>query len=233
MVHLKCVTKRYGGTTAVRDISFAIAPGEYAGLVGPSGCGKTTLLRVIAGLERPDAGEVWLDGELVSSPTLVVPPHQRAIGMVFQSLALWPHLTVEEHLAYVLQPATHRKELSAKIGSLLDLVKLTAKRRDYPGQMSGGEQQRLALIRAIAPSPAVLLLDEPMNSLDRQAKRELALEIRSLRKQLSLTVLHVTHDWRDLRGLADRVLEIDLGVLMREGPATEYFRAQVEEELVL
>jgi ABC-type Fe3+/spermidine/putrescine transport system ATPase subunit len=233
MVRLNAVTKRYGGRAVVLDMSLEVARGQYVALVGPSSCGKATLLRLIAGLEQPDAGEIWLDGRLASSPTQLVAPHRRGIGLVFQSLALWPHLTVEEHVAFVLRPAFRRQDLPATIDRLLDSVKLSGKRGSYPGQMSGGEQQRLALARAIATSPALLLLDEPMSSLDRQARGELSLEIRALREAARFTVLHVTHDWRDVRGLADRVIELEQGSFLRECPAAEYFREKSGEELPL
>lgn len=233
MVRLNAVTKRYGGKAAVRDMSLEVSHGEYVALVGPSGSGKTTLLRLIAGLEQPDAGEIWLGGRLASSPVQLVVPHRRGIGLVFQSLALWPHLTVEEHVAFVLKPSFRRQDLPAAIDGLLDSVKLRGKRGSYPGQMSGGEQQRLALVRAIATSPELLLLDEPMSSLDRQARRELALEIKSLREQAGFTVIHVTHDWRDVRGLADRVIELDQGSFLRGRPAAGYFLEKSGEELPL
>ena len=230
MVRLNNITKRYGGKAVVRDVSLEVVRGEYVALVGPSGSGKTTLLRLIAGLEQPDAGEVWLDGMLASCPVQLIAPHRRGIGMVFQNLALWPHLTVEEHLAFVLKPSIKRRDLLAKIDALLELVRLNGKRGSYPGQMSGGEQQRLALVRAITTSSALLLLDEPMSSLDRQARCELALEIKALREQAGFTVLHVTHDWRDVRGLADRVIELEQGAFLRECSAAEYFREKVGEE---
>lgn len=233
MVRLRAVTKRYGGKAAVRDISLEVSRGEYVALVGPSGCGKTTLLRLIAGLEQPDAGEIWLDGRLASSPTQLVAPHRRGVGLVFQSLALWPHLTVEEHVAFVLEPAFKRRDLAVAIDGLLDSVKLRGKRGSYPSQMSGGEQQRLALVRAIATLPSLLLLDEPMSSLDRQARGELAQEIKALREESRFTVLHVTHDWRDVRGLADRVIELDQGSFLRECLADGYFREKSGEELPL
>jgi iron(III) transport system ATP-binding protein len=133
VVRLRAVTKRYGGKAAVRDISLEVSRGEYVALVGPSGCGKTTLLRLIAGLEQPDAGEIWLDGRLASSPTQLVAPHRRGVGLVFQSLALWPHLTVEEHVAFVLEPAFKRRDLAVAIDGLLDSVKLRGSGRTVSG----------------------------------------------------------------------------------------------------
>lgn len=233
MVRLNGVTKSYAAKTAVQALSLQVARGEYVAIVGPSGCGKTTALRIIAGLEDPDFGEVWLQGKLANSPALLIPPYKRGVGMVFQSLALWPHMTVEQHLAYVVGKVRPRRSVLGEIDQLLDRGKLTSKRQSYPGEMSGGEQQRLALLRAVAVSPSLLLLDEPMSSLDRHARGELADEIKNLRASADLTVLHVTHDWRDVRGLADRVIEIEDGAFRRQSSAANYFQERIAEEIVL
>lgn len=233
MVRLNGVTKRYGAKTAVQALSLHIARGEYVAIVGPSGCGKTTALRIVAGLEDPDLGEVWLEGKLANCPAQLIPPHKRGVGMVFQSLALWPHMTVEQHLAYVAGKVRSRRSVPGEIDRLLDLGKLTGKRRSYPNEMSGGELQRLALLRAVAVSPSLLLLDEPMSSLDRKARGELADEIKALRAASDFTTLHVTHDWRDVRGLADRVIEIEEGAFRRQSSAVSYFQEKIAEETVL
>ena len=135
MVRLNDVTKRYGAKVAVRDLSLQIARGEYVACVGPSGCGKTTALRMIAGLEIPDSGEIWLEGRLANGPAQLIPPYRRGVGMVFQSLALWPHMTVEQHLAYVIGKARSWRDLRSEIDRLLGLGKLAGKRRSYPGEM--------------------------------------------------------------------------------------------------
>jgi len=233
LVRLNGVTKSYGARAAVQALSLQIARGEYVAVVGPSGCGKTTALRIIAGLEEPDLGEVWLDGRLANRPAQLIPPHKRGVGMVFQSLALWPHMTVEQHLAYVVGNVRPRQTVLGKIDHLLELGKLTGKRRSYPGEMSGGEQQRLALLRAVAVSPSLLLLDEPMSSLDRRARSELADEIKNLRAAADFTVLHVTHDWRDVRGLADRVVELEDGAFRRQSSSANYFQERIAQESAL
>lgn len=233
MVRLNGVTKRYGAKTAVRALSLHVARGEYVAIVGPSACGKTTALRIVAGLEEPDSGEVWLEGKLANCPASLIPPHKRGVGMVFQGLALWPHMTVERHLAYVVGKVRSNRGGPGEIVRLLDLGRLTHKRRSYPGEMSGGERQRLALLRAVAGSPSLLLLDEPMSSLDRQARGELATGIRNLRAATGSTVLHVTHDWRDVCGLADRVIELEEGAFRRQSPAADFFREKIAEETVL
>lgn len=232
MVRLNSVTKTWGGKPAVRDFSLNVSRGEYVAVVGPSGCGKTTLLRMIAGFDEPDRGEIWLGDKRANCPRASLAPHQRGIGMVFQNLALWPHLTVEEHLKYMLRSRLPKRDQASEIDRLLSLVSLQAKRLKYPGQMSGGEQQRLALIRAIACSQELLLLDEPMNSLDRQSRSHTMAELRELHSRLRMTVLHVTHDWRDIRGLANRVVELESGSVTREVSAPAYFAERREEELV-
>jgi ABC-type Fe3+/spermidine/putrescine transport system ATPase subunit len=198
---------------ALDGISVEISTGETAVILGPSGCGKTTLLRVIAGLEVPDAGDVLLEGAKVTAGgRVVVPPHRRRLGFVFQDLALWPHLTVREHLDFVLRPATvSRSERQARVQEALHLVRVESLSARYPHELSGGEQQRVALARAIVGQPRVLLLDEPLSSLDPDLRAALRAELARLRGALDLAMVYVTHDREDAAALGDRVIEMRAG----------------------
>ena len=212
-IALTSVTKRFGSHVALDGISVEISTGETAVILGPSGCGKTTLLRVIAGLEVPDAGDVLLEGAKVTAGgRVVVPPHRRRLGFVFQDLALWPHLTVREHLDFVLRPATvSRSERQARVQEALHLVRVESLSARYPHELSGGEQQRVALARAIVGQPRVLLLDEPLSSLDPDLRAALRAELARLRGALDLAMVYVTHDREDAAALGDRVIEMRAG----------------------
>jgi ABC-type Fe3+/spermidine/putrescine transport system ATPase subunit len=212
-IALADVTKRFGSHLALDNVSFAVAPGTAAVIVGPSGCGKTTLLRVIAGLEVPDTGEVVLNGITVSAAGRnIVPPDQRRLGFVFQDLALWPHLTVRQSLDFVLGAAhVSRVERGRRAQEALALVRIAQFSTRYPHQLSGGEQQRVALARAIVGEPRVLLLDEPLSSLDPDLRAELRSELARLQHTLTLTMVYVTHDREDATALADHLVEMRAG----------------------
>jgi iron(III) transport system ATP-binding protein len=207
------VTKRLGAHLALDNVSLSIAAGKVAVIVGPSGCGKTTMLRIIAGLEVPDTGEVVLDGNTVSTAgRTIVPPHERRLGFVFQDLALWPHLTVEDNLHFVLG-STHvsAAERTRRTREALALVRIEQYAARYPHQLSGGEQQRVALARAIVGEPRVLLLDEPLSSLDPELRVDLRSELARVQHTLKLTMVYVTHDREDASALADHVIEMRRG----------------------
>ena len=210
---LRGVTKRFASHVALDDVSLEVAAGAAAVIVGPSGCGKTTMLRVIAGLEVPDDGQVMLEGRTVTAARrLVVPPHQRKLGFVFQDLALWPHLTVLENLDFVLGSLhLSRVERRRRAEDALTLVRVQELSRRYPHQLSGGEQQRVALARAIVGEPKVLLLDEPLSSLDAELRADMRAELARLQRTLKVTTLYVTHDREDAAVLADRVIEMRSG----------------------
>jgi ABC-type Fe3+/spermidine/putrescine transport system ATPase subunit len=211
-VRLAHVTKRFADRLAVESVSLEIAPGESVVILGPSGCGKTTLLRLIAGLVRPDAGEVWLDGRIASGLGEYVPPHQRQLGFVFQDLALWPHLTVWENLAFVLRAAhVPKPERRIRVQRALQLMQVEQLSGRHPHELSGGEQQRVALARALVGEPRLLLLDEPLSSLDPDLRDALRHELRELQRRLPLTTLYVTHDLEDARALADRRIQMHAG----------------------
>ncbi|MCX7750214.1 MAG: ABC transporter ATP-binding protein [Candidatus Bipolaricaulota bacterium] len=204
MLELAGLWKRFGDVTAVADFSLAVGRGELLALLGPSGCGKTTVLRIVAGLESPDAGRVLLEGQDVTA----WPPEKRGIGLVFQNYALFPHLSVAGNVAYGLRTGGDRR---GRVRELLELVGLSGYERRRPHQLSAGQQQRVALARALAREPRVLLLDEPLSALDAALRKELRGELRRLLKKLGMTAIYVTHDQEEALALADRV-----GV-MREG----------------
>lgn len=215
------VTKRYRDRLAVDDVSVDVASGESVVVLGPSGCGKTTLLRLIAGLARPDSGEIWLDERLASGKATFVPPHDRHLGFVFQDLALWPHLTVRQNLDFVMQSVKSPKtERGSRADEILSLVRLDRSAARYPHELSGGEQQRVALARALVGEPRLLLLDEPLSSLDPDLRTVLRGDLRRLQRRLRLTTIYVTHDGEDAAALADRVVEMRLGRIVAARDAT-------------
>lgn len=207
------VTKRFGSRPAVDDVSVEIASGRVAVILGPSGCGKTTLLRLIAGLETPDGGEIWLDGRQVAgAQRSIVPPHDRGIGFVFQDLALWPHLTVRKNLGFVLESVkAPEADWASRVREALSLVRIEPLSERYPHELSGGEQQRVALARALVGRPRVLLLDEPLSSLDPDLRATLRSELAQLQRALHVTTIYVTHDREDAAVLADCVVQMQVG----------------------
>lgn len=207
------VTKRFGSHPAVESVSLQVAIGDAVVILGPSGCGKTTLLRLIAGLETPDSGEISLNGTKVAGVgRSMVPPHQRGIGFVFQDLALWPHLTVWKNLEFVLGSVkTARADRAERIHQALNLVRIEPLSARYPHELSGGEQQRVALARALVGQPRLLLLDEPLSSLDPELRTTLRAELTRLQRDLRVTMVYVTHDRDDAAALADDVVEMRAG----------------------
>jgi ABC-type Fe3+/spermidine/putrescine transport system ATPase subunit len=224
-VAIRNASKRFGSHQAVEGLTLSIAPGESVVVLGPSGCGKTTLLRLVAGLEVPDAGEIWLRGVQVAGPgRSLAPPHRRQLGFVFQDLALWPHLTVRGNLQFVLDSAAlSNDERRRRIDDALKLVRIDAFADRYPHQLSGGEQQRVAIARAVVGQPHVLLLDEPLSSLDTELRSDMREELARLRRELALTTISVTHDREDAAALADRIVVMKAGriVAIDEARRTE------------
>ncbi|SDU37002.1 putative 2-aminoethylphosphonate ABC transporter ATP-binding protein [Geopseudomonas guangdongensis] len=198
--------KRFGGFTALDGVSLDIAAGELVCLLGPSGCGKTTLLRCVAGLERQDGGALYIGSRDIST----LPPQARDYGILFQSYALFPNLTVEQNIAYGLA-GSEREAIRARVAQMLELVGLTGSEKKYPGQLSGGQQQRVALARALAPAPSLLLLDEPMSALDARVREHLCSELRALQRQLGITTLMVTHNQDEAMLMADRIAVMNHG----------------------
>ncbi len=223
-LRLEGVTKRFGETRAVEDLSVTVADGEFFTLVGPSGCGKTTTLRLVAGVERPDAGSIYLDGEAVAGEAWR-PPERRDVGVVFQSYALFPHMTVAENVAYGLRfrdpPAGTRDE---RVTELLDLVDMAGMDDRDPAALSGGQRQRVALARALAPGPGLLLLDEPMSALDARLRESLRREVRSIQQELGITTLYVTHDQEEAMATSDRIGVLSAGRLEGVGDPRALYR---------
>src|SRR6266545_2536275 len=206
-VRLEAITKRHGDRKVVSNASFEVAEGEFLALLGPSGCGKTTTLRLIGGLETPDAGEIWIAGRRVTADGRnLMPPRSRGVGFVFQDLALWPHLTVTGNLEFILASVNVPKhERAQRIAEILRLVRIERFAQSYPGQLSGGEQQRVALARALIARPRLLLLDEPMSSLDLNLKADLLGELAALQQSLGVTAIYVTHNEDEATTLATRI----------------------------
>jgi ABC-type Fe3+/spermidine/putrescine transport system ATPase subunit len=210
------VRKRFGSHQALNGVSFEVAAGDAAVILGPSGCGKTTLLRVIAGLDVPDSGEIWLAGaQVAGAGRSMMAPHERGIGFVFQDLALWPHLTVQRNLDFVLESVkVPRADRAARADEVLRLVRIEQLSSRYPHELSGGEQQRVALARALIAQPRVLLLDEPLSSLDPELRATLRSELARLQRALHVTTVYVTHDREDAAVLADCVVEMRAGEIV-------------------
>ncbi len=225
-VELKNITKKYGGTTAVDDVSLEIGRGELFFLLGPSGCGKTTILRMVAGFVTPDSGEVLFDARDVSK----IPPHGRNVGMVFQTYALFPHMTVEQNIGYGLRfRKIESSEKKKRVVELLDRTRLTGLGGRLPSQLSGGQQQRVALARALVIQPDVLLLDEPLSNLDTRLRVEMREEIRRIHNEFGVTALYVTHDQEEALSLAHRVAIMRDGVIVQSGaPSDIYMRPRNE-----
>ncbi|MEW6096314.1 MAG: ABC transporter ATP-binding protein [bacterium] len=217
-VELRNVTKRFGKVTAVKDLSFDVQEGELLSILGPSGCGKTTTLRLLAGLELPDEGEILFDNQVVSRPLKGISPEKRNVGMVFQNLALWPHMTVYKNVEFGLKGARHKgqgtwdkSDLRKKVHQMLKLLGIETYANSYPHQLSGGERQRVALARALALEPKILLLDEPLSNLDEHLSLRLRDEIVNLHQRLGITTIYVTHDQGDALSVTDRVMVMNEG----------------------
>jgi len=216
MIELRGVSKHFGPTVAVAEVTVTLAISAPVALLGPSGCGKTTLLRLIAGLEVPDAGEVLFAGKVASRPGWVLAPHLRSIGFVFQQPALWPHLSVARNVAFGLGRMP-RAQAAARLGEVLEQTGLTHLRDRLPHQLSGGEARRVALARALAPRPTWLLMDEPLSNLDSDAKEELLALIRDIGSHAGVGLVYVTHDEGEALRLTPRVLRMRNGRLLPEG----------------
>ncbi|MGB3387549.1 MAG: ABC transporter ATP-binding protein [Pseudaminobacter sp.] len=218
---LNGVSKRFGDFTAVDDVSLNVPHGTFVCLLGPSGCGKTTLLRMVAGLEEPSAGTIVLDGQDITS----VPTHRRNFGMVFQSLALFPHLTVGDNIAYSLRiRGASREEQKKRVEELLKLIHLPGFADRPVAKLSGGQRQRVAMARALALSPRLFLLDEPMSALDAKLRESMQVELRQLQQQLGITTIVVTHDQREAMTMADLVVVMGEGRIRQAAAPVEIYR---------
>ena len=221
-VTLKHIVKTYGDSTVVRDIDEVVRAGEFVTLLGPSGCGKTTLLRMIAGFEKPTSGEIWFDDRLICGGRTFVPPEKRGIGMVFQSYAVWPHMTVFDNVAYPLTiQKTAKEEVRTRVEKALGLMHLEKYAQRLPSQLSGGQQQRVALARALVAEPKLLLLDEPLSNLDAKLRESMRFEIKRLQKSLGITVIYVTHDQTEAMAMSDRIFVLNRGGMQQTGTPEE------------
>jgi iron(III) transport system ATP-binding protein len=225
-VVIRSLTKRYGDVAAVEDLSLDVKPGELVSLLGPSGCGKTTTLRLVAGFLRPELGEIWVGERCLSSPALVVPPERRRMAMIFQSYALWPHMTVARNVAYGLRfkSGMSGTERDRRVTEMLRTVQLSGFESRYPGELSGGQQQRVAVARALVVEPEILLLDEPLSNLDANLREEMRFEIRRLHESFGITTLYVTHDQAEAMVISDRVAVLHRGRVAQIGSAEDLFR---------
>jgi iron(III) transport system ATP-binding protein len=223
-VILKGLHKRYGDVGAVMGLDLRVEPGELVALLGPSGCGKTTTLRLVAGFLKPEAGEIWVGDRCLSSPATVVPPERRRMAMIFQSYALWPHMTVEQNVAYGLRfTRASKADRERRVTDILRAVRLPGYGSRYPGELSGGQQQRVAVARALVVEPEILLLDEPLSNLDANLREEMRFEIRRLHEEFAITTLYVTHDQAEAMVISDRVAVLEHGRVAQVGSAEELF----------
>jgi spermidine/putrescine ABC transporter ATP-binding subunit len=221
IIGFRGITKRFGDVVALDNINLEVHQGEFLSLLGPSGCGKTTLLRTLAGLEEPTAGRVFIEGRDVTA----LPAYKRPVNMVFQRWALFPHKTVAENIAFGLMikkvPAT---QIAQRVSEMLSLVKLEGYEARYPKQLSGGQAQRVALARALIMQPKVLLLDEPLGSLDLKLRQEMQLELISIHKQLCTTFIYVTHDQEEAMTMSDRIVLMNRGTIIQDAPPREIYQ---------
>ncbi|MFN4142308.1 ABC transporter ATP-binding protein [Aestuariivirga sp.] len=219
-IRIEGVSKSFGGFAAVKNVSLDITKGEMFALLGGSGCGKTTLLRMLAGFEAPSAGRIYIDGQDMTE----VPPYERPVNMMFQSYALFPHMTVEANVGYGLKhEAMSRAERQKRVAEMLDLVQLKPFAGRKPHQLSGGQRQRVALARALAKQPKLLLLDEPLAALDKKLREHTQFEIMSIQERTGITFVVVTHDQEEAMTLADRIAVMDQGVIRQVGPPAEVY----------
>jgi len=225
MIKIKNLSKTYNGVQVLQHVSLEIIEGEMLVLLGPSGCGKTTLLRLIAGFEIPDKGEISIDSFLASTSEKTIPPYKRNLAMIFQDLALWPHMKVRENIQFVLKGLKTKKgRLAEETASVLKLVGLDNHLERYPAQLSGGEQQRLAIARALSQRPKNLLLDEPLSSLDPHLKKELQALLKELQGKLKITMVYVTHDQREALSLGGKVAVMQKGKIEQVGRLDELIK---------
>ena len=225
-IGIEHITKRFGGVTAVRDLSLDIADHEFVTLLGPSGCGKTTLLRLIAGFMAPDEGVIRVGATALSTPSGVVPPERRGMGMVFQNYAVWPHKTIYQNVAFGLEVRkVGRSETQTRVSRVLELVNLAGLEGRYPSQLSGGQQQRVALARSLVVEPGILLLDEPLSNLDAKLRERMRWELKELQRRTGITFVYVTHDQSEAMALSDRIAVMHAGEIMQVGaPRAVYAR---------
>ena len=227
IIRIEGIAKSYGSHQVHKDLSLSIEKGECFTLLGPSGCGKTVLLRLIAGFETPDAGQISIDNTVVSDPAagIYIPPDSRGLGVVFQDYAVWPHMSVFENVAYPLKIAKRPKdEIRNRVMESIEMVGMTGLEKRLPSELSGGQQQRVALARALVANSSLMLLDEPLTNLDANLREEMRFEIKELQRKLNITVLYVTHDQEVALAISDRLAIMDdAGRIRQTGNPWEIF----------
>ena len=222
---IRNVKKAFGDVVVLSSFDAEFEDGQFITLLGPSGCGKTTMLRMLAGFEKPTEGEIFIGEQEVSSAKNFIPPEKRDIGMVFQSYAVWPHMTVFENVAYPLKmKKTDKETIKRMVSEVLKTVHLSQYAQRIPSQLSGGQQQRVALARALVAKPKLLLLDEPLSNLDAKLRDSMRFEIKEIQKELGITVVYVTHDQMEAMTMSDRVIVINKGIIQQSGHPTEIYR---------
>lgn len=220
-IKLENISKKFEGKEILKGINLEIRKGENFGIFGGSGCGKTTILRIIAGLERPESGNIYLRGKKVTSDNIFIQPEDRNVSFIFQDLALWPHMTVKEHLKFVLND-------SNKIDEILDACGLSNHKKSKPSELSGGEKQRLAIARAIAQKSDIFLLDEPLSSLDLSIKEEIKKLLKKLQREYKLTLVYVTHDIFEIVDICDKIAMIKDGKISNIGDPVKLLKDQLK-----
>ena len=223
---IKGLTKKYGDVAALEGLDLEVKPGELVSLLGPSGCGKTTTLRLVAGFLTPESGEIWVGDRCLSSRTVVVPPERRRMAMIFQSYALWPHMTVAQNVAYGLRfkKGIAKADRDRRVRDILKIVQLEQFGSRYPGELSGGQQQRVALARSLVVEPEMLLLDEPLSNLDANLREEMRFEIRRLHEAFEITTLYVTHDQAEAMVISDRIAVLRGGRAVQIGTGEDLYQ---------
>ncbi|MBK1468065.1 ABC transporter ATP-binding protein [Parvimonas parva] len=224
-ITIKKISKAFGNVEVLKPFTETFEDGEFITLLGPSGCGKTTMLRLIAGFEKPNTGEILIGDKIVSGGKTFVPPEKRDIGMVFQSYAVWPHMNVFDNVAYPLKiSGVKKQEIKERVEKVLEIVHLSQYKDRIPSELSGGQQQRVALGRALVGKPKLLLLDEPLSNLDAKLREEMRFEIKEIQKRLGITVVYVTHDQIEAMTMSDRIILINKGVVQQIGTPEEIYR---------
>ncbi|BCG57366.1 ABC transporter ATP-binding protein [Paenibacillus sp. URB8-2] len=227
-IELNAVSKSFGSFEAVRSIDLTIGEGEFVAILGPSGCGKTTLLRMLAGFEQPTSGQILIDGRVVAGSGVMVPPEKRRVGMVFQSFALWPHMNVAEHIRFPIRahketPEHIKRNERERVEQVLDLAGLAPLASRMPHELSGGQKQRVSIARAIASEPSLLLMDEPLSSLDAMLRMDMRREIQHVHRRTSSSIVYVTHDQGEALAMADRIIVMKDGKIEQVGTPSEVY----------
>jgi iron(III) transport system ATP-binding protein len=229
-IQCRAVSKNFGEVQAVTGVNLSLRKGQFLALLGPSGCGKTTTLRLIAGFEAPDEGQIEIGGQIVSGAGRFIPPEERSVGMVFQEYALFPHMTVADNVAFGIPKGVNKKQ---RVDEALNLVGLAELGRRMPYELSGGQQQRVALARALAPQPQLVLLDEPFSNLDAGLRTQVRAEVRQILRQAQATAIFVTHDQEEALSLADEVAVMLDGRIVQTDTPQKLYRRPVTKEVAL